>query len=78
MYPKGAQTGPKDPKMEPQGPQVTKEKQQMCTKGVKMEPQVLQWGPEISQSAKKNKKVSRSVTQARNCAAKWKKTNKHT
>ena len=56
MDPKGAQTGPKDPKMEPQGPQVTKEKQQMCTKGVKMEPQVSQWGPKVPESAKKTQK----------------------
>ena len=66
MDPKGTQTGPKDPKMEPQGPQVTKKNNecvprvskwsQMCTKGVKMEPQVSQWGPKVPESAKKTQK----------------------
>ena len=55
MDPKGAQTVPKDPKIEPQGPQVTKKKKK-CTKGVKMEPQVSQWGPKVPESAKKTQK----------------------
>ena len=54
MDPEGAQTGPKDPKMEPQGPQVTKRR--MCTKGVKMEPQVSQWGPKVPESANETQK----------------------
>ena len=76
MDPKGTQTGPKDPKMEPQGPPSNK-------KNDKCIPRVSKWSPRcyngvlrFAKLQKKHKKVPRNVTEARNCAAKNKQTNK--
>ena len=79
MDPKGAQTEPRYQQTKPQGPTKYEKHSKEVTKGGKVEPQALQWRRRAPRSARKaQKNVSQSANKTRKCAARCRKTPKHT